>query len=304
MQENFETLSFAIKKYLDCDLQELKLLGSGANGKVYHCKLSSNPFEIALKITNYSDMLLKEVNTINFINDRVDIKLPKIYFYHIADEQINFNLIGMSYINGVAPNKINWFFKGKKRQIFCEQAIDNFLKLQQVTNDTYGAIDGDQYDNWIHYYRPFAKARLDHIAPLVKKGEFPKQVYNVLQKAYDNLDIILQDVGKPTLTHGDYWIPNLLADKNSLELVGCVDPFNLMWAEREYEIFTMILFPKFKLYKLYKSRVNTSKMIDLKSRMYSLFSEVYWFELLGKGSFGFMEWVARKIKKEFKRHNI
>ena len=73
-------------------------------------------------------------------------------------------------------------------------------------------------------------------------------------------------------------MPNLLVDKKTLKFVGCVDPFNLMWAESEYEIFTMILYPHLKLYKEYKKRVNVSKMVDLKARMYSLFSEVYWFE--------------------------
>lgn len=114
----------------------------------------------------------------------------------------------------------------------------------------------------------------------------------------------MSDCGKPTLTHGDYWVPNLLVDKKTLKFVGCVDPFNLMWAESEYEIFAMILYPHLKLYNEYKKRVNVSKFVDLKARIYSLFSEVYWFELLGKGSFEFMTWVAKKIKKQFKKHNL
>ena len=161
-----------------------------------------------------------------------------------------------------------------------------------------------QFDNWIDWYRPFAKARLDHITPLAESGKFPKLVVEVLKKAYENLDIILSDCGKPTLTHGDYWVPNLLVDKKTLKFVGCVVPFNLMWAESEYEIFAMILYPHLKLYNEYKKRVNVSKFVDLKARIYSLFSEVYWFELVGKGSFEFMTLVAKKIKKQFKKHNI
>ena len=299
--ENSVEIQKAIKKYLNCDMLDSALLGNGANGKVYKCNINKEPFVIALKVTNYSDMLFKEVNTINFINERVDIKLPKIYFYQLAANEINLNIMGMSFIDGVGADRINWFCKGKKRRYFTKSAIDNFLQLQKITNDKYGVVGGEQFDNWIDYYKPFAKARLDYIIPLAKQREFPQKVVDSLTKVYDYLDDILQDGGKPVLTHGDYWAPNLLASPKTYDFVGCVDPFNLMWAESEYEIFAMILYPKLKLYKEYKNRVKTSKFVDLKSRMYSLFSEVYWFELLGKGSFGFMLWVAKKIEKEFKK---
>lgn len=304
MDTNSNLVHKAIKKYLNCEMSELSLLGSGANGNVYYCKVSEFPYTLALKVTDYAEMLQKEVDTINFINERVDIKLPKIFFCHIKDQEIDKNIMGMSYIDGVGADKLNWIFKGKKKKEFTKSVIDNFLKLQQVTNDKYGVVGGEQYDNWIDYYRPFAKARIDFLTPLVQKGEFPNCVLEILQKAYNKLDIILQDVGKPTLTHGDYWVPNLLVNKKTLEFVGCVDPFNLMWAESEYEIFAMILYPQLKLYKEYKSKVKCSKLIDLKARMYSLFSEVYWFELLGKGSFSFMKWVTKMLEKEFKKHNI
>lgn len=302
--DNRNELEKVIKKYLDAELLDLTLLGSGANGSVYYCKISCEPFEIAVKVTNYSDMLLKEVNIINFINERVDIKLPKIFFYHTCDNQININAIGMSFIDGVGSDRVNWLFKGKQRKKFTSDAIDNFLNLQIVTNETYGKIGSEQFENWLDYYKPFAKARLDYITPLAEQNKFPKKVVDILRISYDNLDTILKNIGKPTLTHGDYWAPNLLVNKKSLEFVGCVDPFNLMWAESEYEIFAMILYPNLKLYTEYKKRVQTTEFCDLKARMYALFSEVYWFELLGKGSFGFMEWAAKKLAKQLKKHNL
>lgn len=304
MQDIQLDISKAINKNLRCNLINLKLLGKGANGEVYLCNLDKEPFEIAVKITKYPEMLIKEVDTINFINERVDIKLPKIYFCHLSDQEINLNIMGMSYIDGIGADKINWLFKKKQRSAFSKAAIDNFMNLQKVTNNTYGVVGGKQFESWIDYYKQFAKARLEYITPLAKANKFPQFVLNVLQKAYDNLDKILSNVGKPTLTHGDYWAPNLLVNKERLEFAGCVDPFNLMWAESEYEIFAMILYPKLNLYNEYKSRVKTSEYCDLKARIYSLFSEVYWFEQLGKGNFGFMIWVSKKIVKLFKIHNI
>ena len=55
--ENSVEIQKAIKKYLNCDMLDSALLGNGANGKVYKCNINKEPFVIALKVTNYSDML-------------------------------------------------------------------------------------------------------------------------------------------------------------------------------------------------------------------------------------------------------
>ena len=138
---NESELKKVINKYLNCNLLELNLLGSGANGEVYGCVIDNQPYKIALKITNYPEMLLKEVNSINFINDRVDIKLPTIYFYHLSDNEISLNIMGMSYLDGVGADKINWVLNSKQRKLFTKDVIDNFLNLQQITNDKYGVVE-------------------------------------------------------------------------------------------------------------------------------------------------------------------
>lgn len=304
MDDKLENINAAIAKYMNCKVEQSILLGSGANGEVYKCVLSQEPKIIAVKVTNYSELLINEKNNIDTINSKIDIKLPKIYFCHIADDEINYNILAMSYINGISADKVHWGLNFAKRKQFAKDVVNNLITLQSVQNDKYGAVNGEQFTNWIDYYKPFAKARLDYIIPLLQKGEFPKIVVDVLQIAYNNLDKILSDCGKPTLIHGDYWIPNILVDKNNLQFVGCVDPFNVMWAESEYEVFAMILYPQFGLYKQYKKCVKVSAMFDLKARVYSLFSEIYWYQQLGHGGLGFMTWVAKKLKKQLKKHCI
>ncbi len=304
MSDKLKYIYTAIAKYMQCDVVQCLLLGSGDNGEVYKCELNREPKIIAIKVTNYAELMIKEKENINIINSAIDIKLPKIYFCHIADEEINCNIMAMSYIEGVSADKIHWGFNFAKKKQFTKDVVNNLITLQSVHNNKYGAVNGEQFDNWIDYYKPFAKARLDYITPLAQQGVFPKLVVDILQMAYDNLDKILSDCGKPTLIHGDYWIPNILVDKNSLTFVGCVDPFNVMWAESEYEVYAMILYPQFKLYKQYKKCVQVSKMFDLKARMYSLFSEVYWYQQLGKGHLGFMKWVAKKLFKQLKKHCV
>lgn len=294
-------ISKSIKKYIGADLISCKLLGKGANGSVYRADISAEPYVLAIKVTNYSEMLANEVFALNYINGRVDILLPKVFFSHIANDDIPINVLGMTYLDGIGGNKINWLFAGKKkREAFKRQVIDNLIKLRDVTNEKFGYVDNACFESWIDFYRPFAKARLDYMSSLQNKGNVALCVEETLTRAYGILDRALNDCGKPTLTHGDYWLPNFVVDKKTKEFVGCVDPFNIMYADAEYELFALMQFGYLRLYELYKKSVPTSKYCDLKSRMYALFSEVYWCEILGNSidALKYMKGMAKVLKIE------
>ena len=142
---------------MGADLISCKLLGKGANGSVYRADISAEPYVLAIKVTNYSEMLANEVFALNYINGRVDILLPKVFFSHIANDDIPINVLGMTYLYGVGGNKINWLFAGKKkREAFKRQVIDNLIKLRDVTNEKFGYVDNACFESWIDFYRPFA----------------------------------------------------------------------------------------------------------------------------------------------------
>ncbi len=73
-----------------------------------------------------------------------------------------------------------------------------------------------------------------------------------------------------------------------------------MYADAEYELFALMQFGYLRLYELYKKSVPTSKYCDLKSRMYALFSEVYWCEILGNSidALKYMKGMAKVLKIE------
>ncbi len=162
MEINSEVyISKSIKRYMGADLISCKLLGKGANGSVYRADISAEPYVLAIKVTNYSEMLANEVFALNYINGRVDILLPKVFFSHIANDDIPINVLGMTYLYGVGGNKINWLFAGKKkREAFKRQVIDNLIKLRDVTNEKFGYVDNACFESWIDFYRPFAKRGL------------------------------------------------------------------------------------------------------------------------------------------------
>ena len=83
---------------------------------------------------------------------------------------------------------------------------------------------------------------------------------------------IIRKYNTACLCHGDFRMPNLIIDFWKSELAGAVDPFDMLWAEPEYEIFCLTLGfgEKLKLFDEYKKRNSTSKYCDLKVELYVL----------------------------------
>ena len=134
---------------------------------------------------------------------------------------------------------------------------------------------------------------------------------NVVMKAvklsYENFDKIFEDeIKQPTLIHGDYWMPNFIIDKKTTELLSVVDPFNVMWADPEYELFALTVGfgKKLRLYELYKSKVRTSKYCDVKLEMYALYSELLWYKKLGSITHSYLKMRSKKLIKQLMKNSI
>ena len=108
------------------------------------------------------------------------------------------------------------------------------------------------------------------------------------------------------MTHGDYWMPNFIVDIENMSLKGVIDPFNVMWTEPEYELFTLTVGygKNLHLYDIYKSKVKTSKNCDIKVELYALFNEFLWYMTLGKIGFGYLEYRSRRLLKAIKSNSL
>ncbi|MBR2417795.1 MAG: fructosamine kinase family protein, partial [Clostridia bacterium] len=163
------------------------------------------------------------------------------------------------------------------------------------------------YDTWYDYYKEFAKEIYDFSVLMNSQGKLDSTVMKAVEVSYRNLHkIFAAGTGKPTLIHGDYWLPNFIIDKDSMELLAAVDPFNVMWTEPEYELFAMTVGygEKLKLYDLYKSKVKVSEYCDLKLEMYALYSELLWYKKLGTITHSYLKMRSKRLLKELKNHHI
>lgn len=295
-----------IKNYIlnHTDFKPIRIIGigSGASGAVFKAELENEPYSVAVKCSKYPELLQKEYDQIKFISDRVECKLPKLYSIGIDNDGNSF--IIMEYFDGVGGDKIKNYFKALK--VLPEQIVDNLLKIHSVHNDKFGPVEIAVYDTWYDYYSEFAREIYDFAKQSYSDGKIRKKVMQAVELSYSRLDKILRDdTGLPTLTHGDYWQPNFVINPKTYELIGVIDPFNIIWAEPEYELFTLATGTGvLKLYENYKSRITPSGYCDLKLEMYALYNELLWHKKLGEYNNSYLLYRSRRLIRQLKRNKL
>lgn len=306
---SFEVVAMEINQitdYLSSNTQfipeNIKQIGGGASAVVYKAQLKNAPFAVAVKCSKYPQLLQKEYEQISFISGRVDCRLPKIYHFG-TDDHSNAFLV-MQYFNGVGGDKLH--IPRRYREALADAVTDNLLKLHTVHNAKFGSVDNAVYDTWYAYYSSFAQDIYDFACNSYRAGHIRKKVFKAVEASFRNLDKILYDAcGMPTLIHGDYWLPNLLIDPDTYRLVGVVDPFNIMWAEPEYELFCLSACGrKLKLYENYKAKIVPTVFCDMKTEMYALYNELLWHKKLGNFNNQYLLYRSVRLLRQMKRNGI
>lgn len=293
----------AVRKNLNLTAKNISHIGKGASGSVYCISTDGKPEKIAVKVSEHSELLHQEFEMLSFLKEKTKSKIPTVYFF---DDEKGTGLLAMEFIDGISGTDKTLRFSFRKKHL-AESIVDNLLIIQQAHNDKFGPYDNAVYDTWLDYYKEFSDVIYEFSVHMNRKGELEDIVMKAVEASYKNLNnIFSKGTGKPTLIHGDYWLPNFIIDKNSMELLAAVDPFNVMWAEPEYELFAMTVGygEKLHLYELYKSKVAVSEYCDLKLEMYALYSELLWYKKLGTITHSYLKMRAKKLLKELKKHNM
>ena len=291
-----------ILKNLKTSVSEISKLGNGACGSVYRVKLDTNKI-IAVKVSEHAELMLKEYEMLSFLKNKTTSKIPDIYYY---DKLQNKGIIAMQYIDGISGADKSLKYRLNKKSL-SESIIDNLLKIQNIHNDKFGPYDNAVYDTWQEYYKKFADEIYTFSIQMHSEHKLDDIVMNAVALSYENFDKILSEkIVPPTLIHGDYWMPNFIIDKKSMKLLSVVDPFNVMWADPEYELFALTVgFGKsLHLYERYKTRVKVSEYCDMKLEMYALYSELLWYKKLGSITHSYLKMRSKRLIKEMKKNKI
>lgn len=282
---------------------DISVAGKGASACVYKVDIEEIPYSIAVKCSDNAELLRQEYQQIKFINDRVDCKLPRLYHFGMCRD--GSAVMIMEHFDGVSASKLKKVRKAKEN--LPNEIVDNLLKIHSVHNEKFGPIDNAVYDTWYDYYSEFADEIYRFVKDSYENGRLRKKVFTAVSLSYEKRKEILRETdGTPTLIHGDYWQPNFIVNPDTYALVGVIDPFNILWAEPEYELFTLTVggSKKLKLYENYKSKITPSKYCDLKVELYALYNELLWYKKLGSVSMGYLMYRSRRLIKQMKRNGI
>lgn len=292
----------SVKKNSENSVVNVSQLGNGASGSVYRVTYD-NEHSIAVKISKHPELMKKEFDMLLLLKEKTESKIPEVYFF---DEVEGYGIIAMEYINGISGTDKALKFSFKKKHL-AESIVNNLITIQQAHNDKFGPFDNAVYDTWQEYYKQFADEIYVFSKQMHSENRLDDVVLNAVGLSYENFDKIFEDeIKPPTLIHGDYWMPNFIIDKKSMELLSVVDPFNVMWADPEYELFAMTVGygKKLRLYELYKSKVNVSKHCDIKLEMYALYSELLWYKKLGSITHSYLKMRSKRLIKQLKNKGI
>ncbi len=293
----------AIHKRLGASVKEIVPIGKGASGSVYRVSCDGYPNEIAVKISIHPDLIRQEFEMLSFLREKTESKIPRVYFFEEAEAV---GLLAMEYVAGIsgADKSVKYSLRKKK---LAKSIIENLLVIQKAHNDKFGIYNDATYDMWQDYYGRFC----DEIYAFSKEKYTANALDEIVMRAvalsFRNFDKIFSEkIFPPTLIHGDYWMPNFIVDKRTMELLSVVDPFNVMWADPEYELFALTAGygQKMRLYELYKRKVKVSEYCDVKLEMYALYSELLWYKKAVPVEASYLRKRAKRLLREMKKHKI
>ncbi len=292
-----------VENKLNTTVKSVAEIGSGATASAYSVEISTEPYKIIVKAGKYTDLLCKEKEMLDFLASKVSYKIPDTYFY-INDNNIAF--LGMELLKGInGGNKKVIFLKDKKH--LSNNIINCFENMQSIQNNKFGFYNNAVYDTWQEFYFDFFKSTYDFALEKYNNGEIKKIVIDAMKLIEINFDEIFKDVSKTAcISHGDFWVNNMIIDPVKCEVAGIFDPNNVAWVEPEYELFALTVGygKNLKLYKNYKKRKTVSKYCDLKIELYALVNELDWYKKLEFCPKDYLYYRAKRLIKQIKRNKL
>ena len=77
---NTDLIKSVVEKQMNTKVTQIRAVGKGASGSVYLVKITTEPYEIAVKTSKYYDAICKEKNMLDFLSQRFHIKFRKHIF--------------------------------------------------------------------------------------------------------------------------------------------------------------------------------------------------------------------------------
>lgn len=303
IMETTDRITQIVEREMNIAVKSVTEIGKGATASAYLIEITDKPYKIVVKSGKYTDLLCEEKKMLDFLGEKVNFKIPCTYFY-ANEEKTGF--LGMEFLEGINGGSKKVLHLKDKMHL-SDNIIDCFENMQSIHNNKFGFYDNAVYDNWQEFYWDFFKATYDFALEKYNDGEIKKIVIDALKLIELNFDEIFKDVSKtPCISHGDFWVNNMIIDPEKCEVSGVFDPNNVAWVEPEYELFAITVGygKNLKLYKNYKKRKNVSKYCDLKIELYALINELDWYKKLSFCPMDYLYYRSKRLIKQIKKNKL
>lgn len=291
-----QDISALIEANTGVRVKKIKALGKGATASAVLIETDASPYKLAVKVSEHTDALKKERDMLCFLHGKAVSATPKVIFFFECEKTA---FLGMTYIKGISgKSKLIPLVPDKKH--LAQSILDALDGIQSVKNGTFGKYDSPKYSSWKDYYFDFFQQIYLFTMNKHAGGELSCTVMSAMDEISLRFDEIFSDCGKEAcLCHGDFWMPNFIIDFKSSELKGILDPFDMLWAEPEYELFALTVGygKSLHLYEKYKQRHKVSANCDLKVEIYALVNELHWFSVLDSIGIDYVEFRAKNVLK-------
>lgn len=294
-----------LEKELNCSVKKIGYVGGGSFGYVYKAQINKEPETLIIKACRTDCMCKREAKELAVLSDGSDIKMPKVYFTFLKNEEIPIDFICMEFIQGTdCFTDFKKLFKSRKRkEEFADKVTSNMNIWHSRTNDKFGPIENPCYDTWLEFYKPFAEDILNTARELRKERKIKKFVVDTMEKAWTAFPYIFsEEVKTASLIHGDLNVMNIMSDKD-LNPTAIIDPLESRWADKEYDIFQLrnMTGNCFGLYEMYKSKYPVSEKCDIKTAFYALYNEIYCYIISGTVFYPILIPLVVRMKKELRK---
>ena len=303
MTDHEALIKSIIHQHLGISVAEITPAGKGASGSVFRVKCEENDKTLAVKISPHPDLMREEYEMLSFLRQKTKSKVPAVYFF---DETNDLGMIAMEYVDGVSGRERSLLYSPRRAKL-AESIVDNLLLIQEAHGEKFGPYNCAEYDTWQAYYKSFAEEIYAFSKSKHTENALDDLVMQATELSYQAFsEIFSEEIPKPTLTHGDYWMPNFIIDKKSMTLLAAVDPFNILWADPEYELFALNVGAgkKLRLLKRYKNKVKTSKYCDVKLCVYALYSELLWYQKGVPVDHTYLKKLSKNLLKVMKTYRL
>ena len=306
-QTNAFVKAIVIEHY-DCDVLNIKYVGGGSFGFVYKIELPVSPYKLIVKAFRVDGMHKNEAAALNTLRQNTLIHLPAVYFTVDANDDIPMDFIVEEYVSGTdCFTDFRKLFKSKKKkQQFADSIVEALAHWHGITNEKFGSLDKPEYDDWLDYYKPFAKDVLATAVQMNKDGKINDKTIKTMQIAWKNFEYIFcEPIRQASLIHGDLNVMNVMSD-DDLNITAIIDPLDCKWADKEFELFQLrnLTGNFFRLYDTYKAKYPVSKNVDLKCAFYGVYHEIYCYISSGRHTEIILKIAVNRLRKELKKAKL